>query len=171
MLRLLEPNFLDSHSPLHRAFLEAWYLQFEFRLSSTKPSQIAKWFNRPTVWNAKRSSLQKFVSKLQVPVNFNLEYEGLSGDAHPTVEATYFSRLVASACNGMSRNGSVRLKQVLSTLSEHYVELFKRELWLTFFDHSDLLRVDFKNDNLVQAQRIYQFLVVENGQVDWGEIK
>ena len=171
MLSLLEPNFLDAHSSLHRAFLEAWYLQFEFRFSATEPSRIAKWFTCPKIWKAKRDVLQKFVSKLEVPVNFNMEYSALSCDAHPTVDATYSSRLVASACHGMSKEGSVRLKQLLSTLSEHYVELFRRELWLTFSEHPDLLQVGFKDDNLVQARKIYKFLVLDNAQIDWGEIK
>jgi len=170
MLRLLEPNFLDAHSSLHRAFLEAWYLQFEFRLIATGPSQVAKWFSLPKIWKAKRDVLQKFVSQLEVPVNFNLEYSALSCDAHPTVEATYSSRLVASACHGMSKEGSVRLKQVLNTLSEHYIELFKRELWLAFFEHPGLLQPNLNNEALPSARKLYQVLLVENAQIDWSNV-
>ncbi len=44
MLRLLEPTFLDSHAALHRAYLESWYLQFEFRLRTKGSDQVADCF-------------------------------------------------------------------------------------------------------------------------------
>src|ERR1700681_3591996 len=46
MLRLSDPQFLDSYDSVRRSFIESWQLQFEFKLrDSTQKAQ--KWIARP----------------------------------------------------------------------------------------------------------------------------
>ncbi|MFZ0275417.1 MAG: GNAT family protein [Candidatus Sulfotelmatobacter sp.] len=114
MLRLLEPQWLDSHAALHRAFLESWYLQFDFRAKKRTAAHVGveTWFRKQSkLWEKKhtRQLVKDTLNGLggKAP-EFDLEYEALSNATHPTNEAAYSSQLVVVATGGISPNGEKR---------------------------------------------------------------
>lgn len=177
MLRLLEPQFLDSYPALHRAFLECWYLQCDFRLRRRTAQNLdfKAWFHpRSRMWERRgtRNTVRRAIEHLGGnPSDFNWEYDILSNAAHPTNEATHSSELVVTATCGMSPRGETRLREVLHTISDHYVDLFSRELWVSLFDHAELIDTDFRKDKLKNALQSYDALVIRQSKIDWGNIR
>lgn len=177
MLRLLEPQFLDSHAALHRAFLECWYLQSDFRLQSRTAQNMDfnAWF-RPESKMWERRNLRRTVRKAIKhlggnPSDFNWEYQILSNAAHPTNEAAYSSELVVTTTLGMSPRGETRLREALHAISDHYVDLLSRELWVSLFDHADLIETGFQKNSLKNALQLYDTFVIRQSKIDWGNIK
>jgi hypothetical protein len=177
MLRLLEPQFLDSHAALHRAFLECWYLQCDFRLRARTAQNLdfKTWFHpKSKMWERRgtRNMVRKTIEHLGgSPPDFNWEYDILSNAAHPTNEAAYSSELVVTATCGMSPHGETRLRGVLHDISDHYVNLLSRELWVSLFDHGELIETGLTKDKLKNALQLYEIFVVRQSKIDWGNIR
>jgi hypothetical protein len=173
----LEPQFLDSHAALHRAFLECWYLQCDFRLRRRTAQNLdfKDWFHpKSKLWERRRTrnTVRKAIEHLGgSPSDFNWEYDILSNAAHPTNEAAYSSELVVTATRGMSPHGETRLREVLHDISDHYVNLLSRELWVSLFDHAELIETGFRKDKLKNALQLYDVFVIRQSKVDWGNIR
>ncbi len=102
---------------------------------------------------------------------FDLEYQVLSNAAHPTNEAAYSSELVVTATSGMSQRGGSRLREVLHELSDQYIALLSRELWLSLFDHPGLIETGFRKDRLSAAYKLNDLFVVKRSKIDWGSLR
>lgn len=173
MLKLLEPDFLDSHAVLHRAYLECWYMQFEFRRKGASAEQVANWFRSGSkLYKVDHRKLHAFLVQLggKVPA-FKVEYEALSNAAHPTSEAARSSKLVVTATSGMSKNGAARLRDVLHKVSDQYISLLSRELWLSLFDHADLIETGFRKEKLKAAHQMNDLFVLKRSKFDWGNLR
>ena len=103
MAPLLTQETLDSFQAVHRAFMEAWMLQFEFRLIDST-DRVARWFGRKNdswVPNPKKVSNEiEGLGLSQSP--FGREWEELSELTHPTLDATTNSCAVATLRWGLT---------------------------------------------------------------------
>ena len=53
MLRLADPQFLDSYDSVRRSLIESWQLQFEFKLRDSV-ANAQKWLEGQPEWQADR---------------------------------------------------------------------------------------------------------------------
>src|ERR1700676_3676656 len=120
MLRLSDPQFLNSYDSVRRSFIESWQLQFEFKLRDST-ARAQKWLERQPEWQADRKKLEAVIKKLcGEEGGFTREWAGLSELAHPTLDATVNSVAIASTIFGMNP-GPDRLDEELQKLASDYI--------------------------------------------------
>jgi hypothetical protein len=128
MIRVADPQFLDSYDSVRRSFIESWQLQFEFRLRNAT-AKAQKWLERQPEWQADRKKLEAMIAKLQGgEAGFTREWSGLSEMAHPTFDATINSVSIASTIFKMNPHPN-RLDEEFNKLAIDYFGMVNRVIW------------------------------------------
>ena len=84
VLTLLKSGQLDACDAVRRAYLETWFLAFEFRLQESEP-KTALWHNgKSQSWKANMQRLSPFLTSQGVDPKLKDDYSGLSEIVHPT---------------------------------------------------------------------------------------
>jgi hypothetical protein len=138
MLRLCNPQFLDSYDSVRRSFIESWQLQFEFRLQDST-AKAQKWLEQQPEWQANRKKLETVIKKLYgEQAGFTREWAGLSEMAHPTHEATVNSVAIASSVLGVNPQPQ-RLEEEFQKVAKDYVGMVNRVIWVTLQKCDDFI--------------------------------
>jgi hypothetical protein len=155
MLRLSDPQFLDSYDSVRRSFIESWQLQFEFKLrDSTAKAQ--KWLERQPEWKADRKKLETVIKKLHgEEAGFTREWTGLSELAHPTLDATVNSVAIASTIFGMNPQAH-RLEEEFQKLAKDYVGMVNRVIWLTLHKCDDFIDTPLKEGQFTNCLELHK---------------
>jgi hypothetical protein len=155
MLRLCDPQFLDSYDSVRRSFIESWQLQFEFKLrDSTAKTQ--KWLERQPEWQADRKKLETVIKKMHGEEGgFTREWAGLSELAHPTHDATVNSVAIASTLFGMNPQPN-RLEEEYQKLAKDYVGLVNRVIWLTLQKGDDFIDTSLNEEQFANCLELHK---------------
>ncbi len=162
MLRLADPQFLDSYDSVRRSFIESWQLQFEFKLRDSV-SKAQKWLEGQQEWQADRRKLEALVAKLYGEQGgFAREFGELSEMAHPTLQATINSVSVASTLAGINPQPH-RLEEAVDKLAHDYVGMVNREIWLTLQTCADFIETPLKEERFAKCLALHKkFLEGDN---------
>jgi hypothetical protein len=155
MLRLCDPQFLDSYDSVRRSFIESWQLQFEFKLrDSTAKAQ--KWLERQPEWQADRKKLETVIEKLHgEEAGFTREWADLSEMAHPTHDATVNSVAIASTLFEMNPRPH-RLEGEFQKLAKDYVGMVNRVIWLTLHKCDDFIDTPLKGGQFPNCLELHK---------------
>ena len=163
MLALAEPHYLDAYDSVRRAFMEAWQLQFEFRLRDSG-TKVQQWFRcAPKSWNANKTKLEAFISKRDGGnAGFGREWGELSEMAHPTLAAVVNSVAVTSTLRGLSpRIG--QLEEALQRLTVDYLGLLNRGIWISLQEDPELIETQLRREKLTKSVKFHDcFFQVES---------
>lgn len=155
MLRLADPQFLDSYDSVRRSFIESWQLQFEFKLRESS-AKAQKWLERQPVWQADRKKLESVITKLHGgQAGFTREWSGLSEMAHPTFEATANSVSIASTLFGMHPQPE-HLEREYKKLVNDYVGMVNRVIWLTLQNCEDFLETPLEEAQFPKSIELHK---------------
>ena len=161
MLRLLEPDFLDAYDTVRRSFLEAWLLQFEFRLQA-RSEQATRWLSGDKdAWKPNFKVVEAFFSAVGGEKGGFAHFWGdLSELAHPTRQACVNSCAIATTMRNINPSKEVLLAS-MEKLTEDYLGLVHWQLLATLFEHTELIDLRFDKNNLTTCQRLYAALAKE----------
>jgi len=162
MLRLADPQFLDSYDSVRRSFIESWQLQFEFKLRDSA-AKAQKWLEGQQEWQADRRKLEGLIAKLQGgPAGFAREFGELSEVAHPTLQATINSVSIASTIAGVNPQPH-RLQEEFDKLAHDYVGMVNREIWLTLQVCDEFIETPLKEEQFSKCLTLHKkFLEGQN---------
>jgi hypothetical protein len=148
MLRILEPDFLDSYDPIRRAFIETWQLEYQFRLRDGT-SNAQKWLQGDGgSWRPDFQMLEESNGRLNLEQGqFAREFNLLSEVAHPTLTAAQNSCAIASTLRGLNPNTGA-LEQTHLDLSVDYLNLVNRQIWVTLITADHLADLPIAHENL-----------------------
>ncbi len=126
---------------VERAFLEASYLQLEFRFTgATTAQKITEWFAKKFGgWKSDRGKLNTYM-QAQKGTAFQREYSDYSEAAHPTVDACRSSVALVTCSRGMNANPQ-QVTVAVETRSGNYANLLFREIWTALAKDSKLLKI------------------------------
>jgi hypothetical protein len=161
MLRLGDPQFLDTYDSARRSFIESWQLQFEFKLRDSA-TKAQKWLEGvPDSWKPEIGKLEALVKKLQGgQAGFGREWGGLSELAHPSVQAAINSVSIASTIAGVNPRPHA-LGDEFQKLMGDFVGLLNREIWLTIQNCPDFIDTPLEPARFTKCLKLHeQFLQV-----------
>lgn len=155
MARLADPEFLDAYDSVRRSFIEAWHLQFEFKLRDSA-ARAQKWLEGQQEWQADRKKLEAAIAKLQGgPAGFAREFGELSEMAHPTLQATVNSVSIASTLAGVNPHPH-KLNEEFEKLARDYVGMVNREIWLTLQTCPEFIETPLKEELFTKSLALHK---------------
>lgn len=163
MMRLADPQFLDSYDSVRRSFIECWQLQFEFKLRDAT-AKAQKWLERQPEWQADRKKLETVIAKLQGgEAGFTREWSGLSEMAHPTFDATINSVFIASTIFKMNPHPN-RLDEEFKKLAIDYIGMVNRVIWVTLHKCDDFIETPLREEQFPACLALHRKFLESGGE-------
>jgi hypothetical protein len=126
---LLDSRLLDTFDAVRRTFLEANYLQNEFRLKDSNEKAL-RWLKQETgTWKADFDKWEKAVLTLG-PKLFGREYGDFSEIAHPTFTACQNSGTVLLQLSSANTQGK-EFEEWLQQVRNDFANCLFRLTWIT----------------------------------------
>ena len=149
MLDLLSRDQMDSYDAVRRAYLETWFLAFQFRLEDSGP-EATKWHAmRGSSWSPDIRKLETFTKSqgIKAPA-LGRDYGGLSELAHPTRSAAENSVAVITGRYGDTVARDSLRKAKVEFEERDLPETLYRFVWLILDESQGLINIEVDAKNL-----------------------
>ncbi len=163
MLELFQSRRLDAFDAVRRAYLESWFLAFQFRIQA-QDGDTGRWLaRRAGTWSADIGSLEDYArNRGHNAPDLGNDYGELSELAHPTRNAAENSVAVTLWRLGLNADGHT-VEQAIANLDRLIPGMLYRLLWLVLDEHATFVPLQINERNMPTAMRLCeQFQINQN---------
>jgi hypothetical protein len=153
MLRLLPDGDLDAFDAVRRAYLESWFLAFQFRIQ-VQEGDAGRWLARRSgSWQADIHRLEEYSrNRGNASPDLANDYGQLSELAHPTRDAAENSAAILLWRRGLNEDGHT-VEEAITNLEGSIPAMLYRLLWLALDEDPSLIPLQLDERNTGTAVR------------------